>query len=168
MRPYSEAVKADVRRRMSPPNRQNVVDIAQELGIHSATLYKWRKAWRLQGEVVPASEKEAESWSAADKFTVVLETAGLNATELGGYCRERGLYPEQVDRWRKAAQDANAQPLLTMSDQKDLQKRHQEAQREIKRLQQELRRKDKALAEAAALLIASKKIQAYWGEGGED
>jgi hypothetical protein len=55
-----------------------------------------------------------------------------------------------------------------MSDQKDLQKRHQEAQREIKRLQQELRRKDKALAEAAALLIASKKIQAYWPEGGED
>jgi transposase-like protein len=168
MRPYSEAVKADVRRRMSPPNRQSVVEIARELGIHAITLYKWRKAWRLQGEVVPASEKEAESWSAADKFTVVLETAGLNATELGGYCRERGLYPEQVDRWRKAAQDANAQPLLTMSDQKDLQKRHQEAQREIKRLQQELRRKDKALAEAAALLIASKKIQAYWGEGGED
>ena len=168
MRPYSEAVKADVRRRMSPPNRQSVVEIARELGIHAITLYKWRKAWRLQGEVVPASEKEAESWSAADKFTVVLETAGLNATELGGYCRERGLYPEQVDRWRKAAQDANAQPLLTMADQKDLQKRHQEAQREIKRLQQELRRKDKALAEAAALLIASKKIQAYWGEGGED
>jgi transposase-like protein len=163
MRPYSEAVKADVRRRMSPPNRQSVVEIARELGIHAITLYKWRKAWRLQGEVVPASEKEAEGWSAADKFTVVLETAGLNATELGGYCRERGLYPEQVDRWRKAAQDANAQPLLTMSDQKDLQKRHQEAQREIKRLQQELRRKDKALAEAAALLIASKKIQAYWG-----
>ena len=168
MRPYSEAVKADVRRRMSPPNRQSVVEIARELGIHAITLYKWRKAWRLQGEVVPASEKEAEGWSAADKFTVVLETAGLNATELGGYCRERGLYPEQVDRWRKAAQDANAQPFLTMADQKDLQKRHQEAQREIKRLQQELRRKDKALAEAAALLIASKKIQAYWGEGGED
>jgi transposase-like protein len=168
MRPYSEAVKADVRRRMRPPNRQSVVEIARELGIHAITLYKWRKAWRLQGEVVPASEKEAESWSAADKFTVVLETAGLNATELGGYCRERGLYPEQVDRWRKAAQDANAQPLLTMADQKDLQKRHQEDQREIKRLQQELRRKDKALAEAAALLIASKKIQAYWGEGGED
>ena len=168
MRPYSEAVKADVRRRMSPPNRQSVVEIARELGIHAITLYKWRKAWRLQGEVVRAREKKAESWSAADKFTVVLETAGLNSTELGGYCRERGLYPEQVDRWRKAAQDANAQPFLTMADQKDLQKRHQEDQREIKRLQQELRRKDKALAEAAALLIASKKIQAYWGEGGED
>ena len=168
MRRYSEAVKADVRRRMSPPHRQSVARISEELGIHVITLYKWRKTWRLQGEVVPASEKEPEGWSAADKFTVVLETAGLNATELGAYCRERGLFPEQVDRWRQAAQDANAQPLLTMAEQKDLEKRHQQDQREIKRLQQELRRKDKALAEAAALLIASKKIQAYWGEDGGD
>ena len=168
MRRYSETVKADVRRRMSPPARQSVAQISKELGIHLATLYAWRKAWRLQGEVVPASEKAPEGWSSADKFTVVLESAGLNATELGAFCRERGLYPEQVDRWRQAAQDANANSMLTMADQKDLEKRHQQDQREIKRLQQELRRKDKALAEAAALLMASKKIQAYWGEDGED
>jgi len=82
MRRYCEAVKADVRRRMSPPQRQSVVRISEDLGIHVITLYKWRKTWRLQGEVVPGSEKEPEGWSAADKFTVVLETAGLNATEL--------------------------------------------------------------------------------------
>ena len=168
MRRYSETVKADVRRRMTPPSRQSVAQISKELGIHLATLYAWRKAWRLQGEVVPASEKAPEGWSSADKFTVVLESSGLNATELGAFCRERGLYPEQVDRWRQAAQDANANSILTMADQKDLEKRHQQDQREIKRLQQELRRKDKALAEAAALLMASKKIQAYWGEDGED
>ena len=168
MRRYSEAVKADVRRRMSPPMRQSVAQISAELGIHIVTLYNWRKAWRSQGEVVPASEKDPEGWGATDKFTVVLDTAGLNTTELSAYCRERGLYPEQVDRWRQAAQDANAQPLLTMAEQKDLEKRHQADQREIKRLQQELRRKDKALAEAAALLIASKKIQAFWGEDGDD
>jgi hypothetical protein len=57
-----------------------------------------------------------------------------------------------VDRWRQAAQDANAQPLLTMAEQKDLERRHQADQREVKRLQQELCRKDKALAEAAAML----------------
>jgi transposase-like protein len=85
---------------MSPPHRQSVGEIAKELGIHVITLYKWRKAWRLQGEVVPASQKEPEGWNAADKFTVVLETAGMNATELGAYCRERRLSPEQVDRWR--------------------------------------------------------------------
>lgn len=57
MRRYSEAVKADVRRRMSPPHRQSVAQISAELGIHVVTLYNWRKTWRLQGEVVPASEK---------------------------------------------------------------------------------------------------------------
>ena len=56
---------------------------------------------------------------------MVLETAGLNATVLGAYRRERGLFSEQVDRWRQAAQDVNAQPLLTMVEQKVLAKRHQ-------------------------------------------
>ena len=168
MRRYSEAVKADVRRRMSPPMRQSVAQISAELGIHVVTLYNWRKAWRLQGEVVPASEKDPEGWGATDKFTVVLETAGLNATELSAYCRERGLYPEQVERWRQASQDANEKPVLTLKEQKELEHLRAQGQKEIKRLKQELRRKEKALAEAAALLIASKKIQAFWGEGGDD
>jgi len=55
MRCYSEAVKADVRRQISPPNRQSVARTSEELGIHVITLYKWRKTWWLQGEVVPAS-----------------------------------------------------------------------------------------------------------------
>jgi transposase-like protein len=168
MRRYSEAVKADVRRRMSPPQRQSVAQISAELGIHVVTLYNWRKAWRLQGEVVPASEKDPEGWGATDKFTVVLETAGLNATELSAYCRERGLYPEQVERWRQASQDANEKPVLTLKEQKEVERLRAQDQKEIKRLKQELRRKEKALAEAAALLIASKKIQAFWGEDGGD
>jgi transposase len=168
MRRYSEAVKAEVRRRMSPPHRQSVAQISAELGIHVVTLYNWRKSWRLQREVVPASEKEPEGWGTTDKFTVVLETAGLNATELSAYCRERGLYPEQVERWRQASQDANEKPVLTLKEQRELERLRAQDQKEIKRLKQELRRKEKALAEAAALLIASKKIQAFWGEDGDD
>ena len=167
MRRYSETVKADVRRRMSPPQRQSVARISEELGIHVMTLYKWRKTWRLQGDVVPASQREPEGWSAADKFTVVLETAGLNATELSAYSRERGLYPEQVDRWRQAAQDANENPVLTMKEQKELEKLRAQDQREIKRLQKELRRKEKALAEAAALLMLRKKWEAFCSEDAE-
>jgi transposase-like protein len=67
---------------MSPPNRQSVARISEELGIHVITLDKWRKTWRLQGEVVPASHKDPEGWGSADKFTVVLETAAFNAIEL--------------------------------------------------------------------------------------
>jgi transposase len=167
MRRYSEAVKADVRRRMSPPQRQSVVRISEELGIHVITLYKWRKTWRLQGKVVPASEKEPDSWSAADKFTVVLETAGLNATELSAYCRERGLFPEQVSHWRQAAQDANAKPVLTMAEQKELEKLRAQDQREIKALKKELQRKEKAMAEMAALLVLRKKWEAFCSEDAE-
>lgn len=105
MRRYSEAVKADVRGRMSPPMGQSVAQISAELGIHVVTLYSWRKAWRLEGQVVPASQKDPEGWGPADKFTVALETAGLNTTELSAYCGELGLYPEQVDRWHQAAQE---------------------------------------------------------------
>ena len=65
---------------------------------------------------------------------MVLETAGLNATELSAYCRQKGLDPEQVDRWRQAAQDANAKPVLTMAEQKELEKLRAQDQREIKAL----------------------------------
>jgi len=122
------------------------------------------EVWRLQGEVVPATEKDPDGWSASDKFTVVLETAGLNATELSAYCRERGLYPEQVERWRQAATDANEKPVLTLKEQKELERLRAQDQREIKRLKKELTRKDKTLAEAAALLLVTTKMQALWGE----
>jgi transposase-like protein len=131
MHRYSEAVKADVRRRMSPPHRQSVAQISAELGIHVVTLYNWRKSWRLQGEVVPASEKDPEGWGSTDKFTVVLETAGLNATELSAYCRERGLFPEQVERWRQASQGANEKSVLTLKEQKELERLRAQDQREI-------------------------------------
>ena len=131
------------------------------------TLYKWRKAWRLQGEVVPASEKEPEGWNAADKFTVVLETAGLNATELSAYCRERGLFPEQVSRWRQTAQDANQKPVLTLKEQKELEKFCAQDQREMKALNQELQCKEKAMAEMAALLVLRKKWEAFCSEDAE-
>jgi len=50
MRRYIEAVQSDLRRRMSPPHRQSVAQISQELGIHQVTLKNWRKSWRLEGE----------------------------------------------------------------------------------------------------------------------
>jgi transposase len=167
MRRYSEAVKADVRRRMSPPHRQSVAQISAELGIHIVTLYNWRKAWRLQGEVVPASEKDPDGWSATDKFTVVLETAGLNPTELSAYCRERGLFPEQVDRWRQAAQHANEKPVLTFKEQKELERLRAQDQWEIKALKKELQRKEKAMAEMAALLVLRKTWEAFCSEDAE-
>ena len=114
-----------------------------------------------------ASEKEPEGWSAADKFMVVLETAGLNTTELSAYCRERSLYPEQVERWRQVTQDANDKPVLTLQEQRWLEKLRAQDQREIKALTKELQRKEKAMAEMAALLVLRKKWEAFCSEDAE-
>lgn len=118
----SEVIKADMRRRIIPPHLQSVAQISEEFGIHVAILYNWRKEWRLQGSAVPASEKEPEGWSATDKFTVVIETAGLNETWLSAYFCERGLFLEQVSHWRQAAQDPNQKPVLTLEEQKVLER----------------------------------------------
>ncbi len=109
--------------------------------------------------MVPASEKDPERRGATDKFAVVLETASLNATELRVYFREWGLFPEQVERWRQESQVANDKPVPTLKEQKELEKLRAQDQREIKRLKPELRRKGKALAEAAALLMAAKRFR---------
>ncbi len=116
---------------------------------------------------MPASEKDPKGWGATDKFTLVLEIADLTATELRAYCLVRALFPEQVERWRQASQDPNEKPVLTLKEQKELEKLRTKDQREINRLKQELRRKEKALAEVASLLMAAKRIQAFWGEDGD-
>jgi transposase len=164
MHRYNQAVKADVRRRMSPPDQQSTTQISEETGIHVTTICRWRKKWRLEGQVVPATENNPNRWDSSDKFSAVLETAGFNDTELSIYCRERGLYPEQVAHWRQLAHDANEKPSLTMTQQRDLDRRHHQDLREIKKLKQELRRKEKALAEAAALLVLRKKWEAFCSE----
>ena len=98
---------------------------------------------------------------------VVVETAGFNSTELSSYCRERGLFQEQVDRWRQTAQDANANEVLTMAEKKGFEKLRAQDQREIKQLKKELQLKEKALAEAAALLVLRKKWDAFCSEDEE-
>ena len=105
--PYDAALREAVRLRMSPPNRESVAEIARDTGITAQTIYNWRSQWQKQGQLVPATNRPPEQWSAADKLAAVIQAAGLSGVELGSFCRERGLYPKQVARWRRAAEDAN-------------------------------------------------------------
>ena len=159
MRPtYDAAVRDAVRQRMSPPSRESVTEIARDTGIAAQTLYSWRSQWQKQGLLVPATSRPPEQWSAADKLATVIQTAGLSGTELGSFCRERGLYPKQVARWRQAAEDANGPSAPSMADQRELQRKNQELIRQNRKLERELQKKEKALTEAATLLMLSKKF----------
>ena len=156
--PYDAALREAVRLRMSPPNRESVAEIARDTGITTQTIYNWRSQWQKQGQLVPASSKPPEQWSAADKLAAVIQTAGLSGPELGSFCRERGLYPKQVARWRQAAEDANGPSAPSMADQRELQRKNQELIRRNRQLERELQKKEKALTEAATLLMLSKKF----------
>jgi transposase-like protein len=159
---YDQAVRAEIRNRMSPPNRESVAEIARSTGITTQTLYNWRGQWQKQGQLVPATSKAPEQWAAADKLAAVIQSAALSGPELGVFCRERGLYPKQLARWRQAAEDANGPSAPSMADQRELQRRNQELIRQNRKLERELQKKEKALAEAAALLMLSKKLDQLW------
>lgn len=100
-----------------------------------------------------------EDWGGEAKFAVVLETAPLNSVELSEYCRAKGLYPEQVARWRQACIEGAA--THEMRDQA-VAGQLKAAKQQIRVLEKDLRRKEKALAESAALLVLQKKFNTLW------
>ena len=97
----------------------------------------------------------------------MIQAAGLSGADLGAYCRERGLFPKQLARWRQLAEDANNQSAPSMSDQRELQRQNQELIRQNRRLERELQKKEKALAEAATLLMLVKKRDLLWPQNEE-
>jgi transposase-like protein len=161
MKRYSAERRESIIQKMMPPHNTPISELAAETGISDVTLYTWRKQARVEGIAVPADGKNPEKWSSEDKFAIVLEAASLNEAELAEYCRQKGLYVEQIAAWRKACLQANADSAAQA-------KARREQSKQIKKLEQELRRKDKALAEAAALLVLQKKAQAIWGDGEDE
>jgi transposase-like protein len=162
---YSAERKEALLRQMMPPMNKLISELARENGISEQTLYTWRRNLKAQGVPVPGNGKNAEEWSSKDKFGVVLETAGLNEADLAEYCRRKGLFIEQIAAWRTACQEANAHTADRNREQREQSKGDR---KRIKQLEKELLRKEKALAEAAALIILRKKAQAIWGDPEED
>jgi len=158
---YSTEFKEAAVKKMMPPNAMSVRDIRHETGVSDVTLYKWRNEYRNKGIAVPADDIKPDNWIGQDKLAVVIETAALNESELGEYCRRKGLYPEQIHRWKEAALKGYEIDEKIQHQQNSSRK---EDRNKIKKLESELRRKEKALAETAALLVLRKKAQAIWGE----
>jgi len=156
---YSEEFKASIIVKLLPPHHASVPTLAREYGIPRDTLYSWRRQAGGQGALPATPAGRVGVLSGAEKFAVVVETATLNELDLGAYCRRKGLFAEQIATWRTSCQRAN-DPQPRAGDRAE-----QRAEREqIKQLSQELLRKDKALAEAAALLLLQKKVQGLWAE----
>lgn len=144
-----------------PPNAIPVSQLVRETGVSDVSLYKWRKDYRNRGIAVPRDNSNPEDWVAEDKLAVVIETAALNEAQLGEYCRSKGLYAEQISQWKQVALTGYQQRTQL---ERDKTRNRADDKKQIKSLEQELRRKEKALAETAALLVLAKKCNAIWGE----
>ena len=173
---YSMGFRARMIQRMLDPATLSVREVSRESGVPPTTLSRWlREArnGRLGGMSTPATnpsgqgaegKRRPQDWSAAEKLEAVLEASSLSEEDLGSFLRSKGLHEADLTAWRKTVMTA-ATTALGPRPKKDRQRRSKESRR-IRELEKELVRKEKALAEAAALLILKKKVQAIWG--GED
>ena len=159
---YSSERKRSLLTRLLPPHSVSVRQLSREEGISEATLYKWRKSARDLGRLAPNTSTGSTNWTSRDKFAAVVETAALNEADLSEYCRKRGLFSEQIVSWRQACEQATDWDRVSSAK---MQQATKEEKQRIKVLERELARKEKALAEAAALLVLRKKISAIWGSG---
>jgi len=158
MAKISEERKSYILEQMLPPYNLSVSELSRKEGISAGTLYYWRKQLKLSGTLMPGNKPTTEQWSNADKLQVIIETANLTECKLSEYCRSKGLYKEQIAQWKD--EFTNIPPVektLTRKEEKLI-------RAENKQLKRELRRKEKALAETAALLVLRKKLNALYGE----
>ena len=141
-----------------------IAALARETGIAESTLYRWRDQRTTNGAAV-STPQHPEKHPAARKLAIVVETASFNEAELAEYCRRQGLYPEQVKAWRAAAEQAMAGRTVSAKEWREAKAADR---KRIQELERELRRKERALAETAALLTLRKKAAAIWGEGEDE
>ena len=159
---YSAQLKEQAVRRLMPPNSQTISMVSQDLGVAVPTLYAWKRKFELKGFVVPAKSSSPDKWNMKSKLAAIIQTASMNEAERSAYCREHGLYPEQLDAWRAGFESSDTvdEPVSKAAVAAERKK--------VKQLERELRRKEKALAETAALLTLSKKARAIWGVNEDD
>lgn len=161
---YSHEEKEKLIARMLPPENISLAKLAKETGISKSTLSTWKNkaASKDNGNTVIKSKGLISS---KDKFLIVLETYTMSEIELSKYCRENSLYVEDVKRWRISCTIANDTESV---DTKELRQELADDKKKIKSLEKELQRKEKALAETAALLVLRKKLGAILGDQEED
>jgi hypothetical protein len=136
------------------PESAPLEEVSREIGVSAQTLERWR----LDAQSKPARER---AWTAAARLETVIATAALDEAAQSAWCRQHGVYPQQLQQWRQAATQALAEP----EEMRASPRQTQADGRRIKELEREVRRKDRALAETAALLVLSKKVSAIFNMG---
>ena len=154
---YGQAFKDRAVARLLPPESAAVEVVALAVGVGAETLQRWR-------EQAQSGPVRARTWTAGSRLEAVIATAPMAEADRSVWCREHGVFPAELEKWRASAtaalaepEEARASPQATRQDRK-----------RIKELERDLLRKDRALAETAALLVLSKKVAAIFNKAEDE
>jgi len=145
----------------------SLLEVAKILGVGHSTLSKWIVKSRnnefddVTNELIRTDmtkDKRPQDWDLEDRFNMVLECNSLDEEAVSQLCRERGIYPHHLKQWKfdfvnGSSVDSSAKNTSQMKALKN----------DVKNLNKELNRKNRALAETAALLVLQKKVNDIWG-----
>ena len=154
---YGQAFKYKAVARLLPPESAALGVVSREVGVGAGALERWR-------DDAQSRAARGRAWTAGARLEAVTTTAAMNEAGKNAWCREHGVYPVDLDKWRASCttaladpEDARASPQATRASAK-----------RIKELERDLLRKDRALAETAALLVLSKKVGAIFNRGEDE
>ncbi len=163
-----------VEKALSRSPETSLREVAGGLGVGKSTLNNWivkSRNHELDSVLVDGmfrsnemvKEKRPQDWSLEERLDMVIACGSLDEEAMSELCREKGIYPHHVKQWKLGFVDGAAASSRTRQDSESRNLKH-----EIKDLKKELRRKEKALAETAALLVLQKKVSAIWGNDEDD
>jgi len=152
-----------VEKALSRSPQTSLQEIADSLGVGYSTLGTWISKSRkheLEGvdSLMKTKEKRPQDWSLEERLNMVIACASLDEEKMSAYCREQGVYSHHVMQWKEdfANGHSSVSKAKSQTELKHL-------KNENKALKKDLNRKEKALAETAALLVLQKKVNAIWG-----
>ncbi len=158
---YSDVFIKSVLKRVLPPNNESQIKVTQELNLGKNTIYNWIKKHQ-NGNLNKLGDTSSSNKNPNEMLTLLLESKAIDSAEYGQWLRGKGLHSEHMHLFeQEIVEIVNSKSNLNKTEIKEL-------KNDNAVLRKELRRKDKALAEMAALVILKKKANAIWGEKEDD
>ena len=159
---YSTGFRNNVIKKVLPPENRSISEVSKETGVSDQTIRNW--LFRLKNDNLNPQEGEVspEQRSPAEKMSLILESKTLSEEAKGEWLRKNGIHSEHLVLWEQELRDQ-------VNDRANKDKETIKKQKKkIKSLEKDLERKEKALAEMAALYTLKKKAEAIWGDEEED
>ena len=156
---YGQAFKDRIVARLLPPESAAIDVVSREVGVSVGTLERWRaQALAAPGELASSQRR----WTPAARLEAVITTAAMDEAARSAWCRGQGLFPAELEAWKHDAIAGLGEPRAASAVEA------RQDRRRVKELERELHRKDKALAETAALLVLRKKLDAVFRDGEDE